>query len=413
MAHSRRWRELAVRPLRRSELLGLDCLAAAELLVLYLSVPFSTPRADEVPLPVRLLLVAAMALPLAVRRLWPVPVLAVVTVASFAGAVSGVVAEPLLAISFALYSVAVVSGRTRWVPTRAIAVASVLVLISTFVLGPRMDLRPAVVHVLGVVLAGAAWTTGRAVRERQAYVERSARQLAASAVTEERLRIARELHDVVAHHIGVIAVKAGVANHVLAARPEEAGEALTAIEASSRTALAEMRQMLGVLRATGAGEGRGSPGGEPSAALGPVPDLSALPTLIEHAATAGVTVELAGGPHHQLPEAVSLSAYRIVQEAVTNVMKHAAPARCRVDLDTDGEELRIDVTDDGPGRPREPQKALAGRAVHEEVTTGHGLVGMRERVALHGGEFEAGPGESGGFAVRARIPFTSRTRGHP
>jgi signal transduction histidine kinase len=270
------------------------------------------------------------------------------------------------------------------------------------------------------------------VRERRAYAARSSRQLAHSAVAEERLRIARELHDVVAHHIGVITVKAGVANHVLAVRPEEAGEALRVIESSSRTALTEMRQLLGVLR---------SHNGAPEPELTPYRDLSALPQLVARAAAAGVTVSLVTRRTEGLPEPVGLSAFSIVREAVTNVMKHAAPARCEVRLEADGGELRIDVTDDGRangtaprdrsvGTPRQrdggtPRDRIGGiprerdggtprrRPQHPLIapqhtpTAGHGIVGMRERAALHGGECSAGPRPSGGFAVRARLPFTA------
>ncbi len=173
---------------------------------------------------------------------------------------------------------------------------------------------------------------------------------ACGAVLDERSRIARELHDIVAHSIGVIAVKAGVANHVMRAQPEEAENALRDIETTSRGALAEMRQLLGVLRA------------EP-VELGAPPRVAGLPDLAARAETAGVRVELTVDGVGALPEGLDLTVYRIVQEALTNVTKHAAPASCRVVINGDGREVRVEVTDDGT-------RVSSGEG-------GHGLVGMR------------------------------------
>ncbi|MFF3113439.1 sensor histidine kinase [Kitasatospora sp. NPDC057904] len=243
------------------------------------------------------------------------------------------------------------------------------------------------------------------------------------AVTEERLRIARELHDIVAHHVGVIAVKAGVANHLLATRPEGAGEALRVpegagealrvIETASRSALAEMRQMLGVLRAGGS-----EPEADGVDGLRPAPGLAALPELVAGATAAGLTAELRTEGTAGLPQGVQSSAYRVVQEALTNVLKHAGPTRCRVELVADGRELRIEVTDEGgaggrgvrrPGRhggyPTRHGPAGAVGAVGHGSGHSHGLIGMRERVELFGGRFQAGPLSGGGFAVRAELPY--------
>ncbi len=354
------------RHLRPGELVALDCLAALVLAGLYLSL-------SGLPW-----LAAALALPVAVRRLWPVPVFAVVVAVSVAASVVDLVREPFVAAAFALYRVAVTRPGTWRVPTTKIGVASVVVLLGSLVVGSPVD--SGVYAFLGLALLGMAWTVGRAVHERRAYAVRSARQLAARAVAEERLRIARELHDVVAHSIGVITVKAGVANHVLATRPQEAGEALKVIETSSRAALAEMRHLLGVLRS----------GAPEETDLRPAPGLSSLVELVDRAKAAGVEVDARIRGVEGLPEGIDRSAYRIVQEALTNVIKHAAPARCALVVEVDGGGLLIDVTDDG-------------RAV-EWSPEGHGLIGMRERVALYGGTFDAGPRAEGGFAVRARIP---------
>ncbi|MCP9955830.1 histidine kinase [Actinomadura madurae] len=183
--------------------------------------------------------------------------------------------------------------------------------------------------------------------------------------------------------MSLIAVKAGVAVHVAEARPEEALDALRVIEATSRSSLAEMRHLLGVLR-TGAAD----------AELTPSPGLADLSGLADRAAMAGVHVDL-DVDTGDLPDGVALSAYRIVQEAITNVVKHAAPARCRVRVEADGVRMRIDVTDDGPG-----VRVLPGG-------DGHGLIGMRERVMMYGGDFTAGPRPEGGFAVSAAFPYES------
>lgn len=326
---------------------------------------------------------AATGLPLAVRRLWPVPVFAVVLGASTARLLLGMPWDSFAAAAFALYPVALTRRRRRWIPTPLIGAASAVVIMGGAVAGPvdwhGEDTRRVL---LGLAVLGASWTLARVVRERRAQAAHSARQLADQAVTDERLRIARELHDVVAHSMSLIAVKAGVAVHVAEARPQEAVDALRVIEATSRGSLAEMRHLLGVLRT----------GDAAAPDLAPSPGLGDLAGLAERAAMAGVHVDLevrAG----DLPEGVGLSAYRIVQEAVTNVVKHAAPARCRVRVRADERRVRIEVTDDGPGT-----RVLPGG-------DGHGLVGMRERVMMYGGDFAAGPRPGGGFAVSASFPY--------
>src|SRR5262249_37782730 len=159
------------------------------------------------------------------------------------------------------------------------------------------------------------------------------------------------------------------ANHVMVVRPDEAQDALRVIESTSRTALAEMRQMLGALRS-----------GADAAQLAPAPGLTGLPTLISRAEQAGVTVDLDVRGTDRLPEGVALSVYRIVQEALTNVLRHAAPARCRVSVVLGRAEVHVEVTDDGPGT----------RMLPPDHHVGHGLIGMRERVLMHGGSFHAG-----------------------
>jgi signal transduction histidine kinase len=221
---------------------------------------------------------------------------------------------------------------------------------------------------------------GRSFRARREYAVQLAEHRAKQAVAEERLRIAREMHDVVAHSIGVIVMKAAVANHVYERRPEESREALGVIESVGRAALADIERVLGSLRSEGKAE------------LAPSPGLDDVPRLIENARLADVDIKLERGPIPPLPSAVQLSAYRIVQEALTNIIKHAAPARCTVRITTESGELHLAVINDG----------ASSRAVGKP---GHGLIGMRERAALHHGTLVAGVQPNGGFAVHARLPY--------
>ncbi|MBE3010557.1 sensor histidine kinase [Microbispora sp. NEAU-D428] len=341
-------------------------------------------------------LIAVMTLPLVVRRRWPLPVFCLVAVASVAAMALGVAREPLAAAAYALYPVALTTRRRRWEPTAAIGALTVGALLLAVLGGVAADpevRRIVETVVLGSLALGGAWTIGRAVRERRAYAARRAEQAAEHAVTEERLRIAREMHDVVSHTLSLIGVKAGVAAHVADRRPEEALEALRVIETTSRQALTEMRHMLGVLR-TAPGADTGADTGAGTGALSPAPGLAALPDIAERAAAAGVRVELDVRVTDGLSPALELAVHRIVQEAVTNVVRHAAPAACRVLIDDEAGQVRVEVTDDGPGRRVLP----AG-------PPGHGLIGMRERVTAYGGVFTAGPLPGGGFRVLARLPL--------
>ncbi|BCJ27546.1 sensor histidine kinase [Actinocatenispora sera] len=232
-----------------------------------------------------------------------------------------------------------------------------------------------------VLLAVVAWVIGHSVRQRRQFTATQREQRTARAVQAERLRIARELHDMVAHNVGVIAIQAGVGARVIDSQPAEARNSLTAIEATSRDTLAGLRRMLGSLRQSDPEAG--------AAPLGPAPGLAELGTLVDRAAQAGVRVTLARSGDTELPPDVDLAAYRIVQEALTNVIRHAGTDRCRIELCTTDTEVRIVVTDDGSGGP---------------VGTGYGIAGMRERVALLHGEFDAGPAAAGGFRVAATIP---------
>ena len=230
------------------------------------------------------------------------------------------------------------------------------------------------------LMAVVAWLIGNSVRQNRAYTERLTTQAATQAVTAERLRIAREMHDTVAHSIGIIALQAGAAARVTTTQPEAAREAMRAVEREGRETLAGLRRMLVALRAADS---------EPpvvAAGLGDIDRLAATTTA------AGVRVEVRRrGEPRQLPPDIDLSAFRIVQESVTNVVRHAGTRACRVTLDYREDELALEVTDDGRG--------------HEiGIGTGFGLAGMRERVALLHGEFTAAPRPEGGFRVAVRLP---------
>ncbi len=376
----------------RRTLIALDCLAAAAYSCVLLSRTLAPGQAyvPGVPMWVDGLIVAGVGLPVAVRRLWPVPVFCAVLALSLAAVFLGVMRDPFVAASYALYTVVAGRRAVGRVATSAVGVLSGTGFIGLLTLGLSLPATPSLwmnrlgLIPVGLVAMGGTYTIGRAVRERRAYAARWAEQLARRAVAEERLRIARELHDIVAHSLSLIAVKAGIAHHVAGARPDDTVEALRVIEATSRDALTEMRHMLGVLRS------------ETDVDLAPAPGLSGLPTLAERAALAGVHVDLDVRGADDLPEGVELSIYRIAQESLTNVVKHAAPARCRVRIEADGREVLIEVTDDGPGHRVLPH------------TAGHGLTGMRERVMMYGGAFTAGPRREGGFGVSARLPYEPR-----
>ena len=239
-----------------------------------------------------------------------------------------------------------------------------------------------------------AWLIGNSIRQAQARAELLRTQAVAQTALAERLRIARDLHDIVAHSIGIIAIQAGSARSVCDARPAEARDALAAIEATSRETLSGLRRMMtGLRRAELASL---EPGPE-RAPLGPAPGLADLEQLAAMTRDAGVQVDVDWrGNREPLPADIDLSAFRIIQEAVTNVVRHAGTDWCRVWIDQQDGHLSIEVTDGGRGGP------AAG--------TGYGITGMRERAALLGGDLQAGPRPGGGFRVAARLPVPTPAR---
>ncbi len=250
---------------------------------------------------------------------------------------------------------------------------------------------------LPVVAFGGAWIAGRLVQKRQFYadvleeranvLEREQDANARIAAAEERVRLARELHDVVGHSVSVMVVQAGAERLALGEERPATREALLGIERTGREALAEMSRLLGILRKEGEG-----------LALAPRPRLADVEALVQTVRDAGIPVELqVEGEPKPLPPGIDVSAYRILQEALTNVVKHAGPARAFVVVRYGTRDIEVEVTDDGRG-------ALNGNGL------GYGLAGMRERVELHGGRLEAGGGEGGGFTVNARLPLETTPR---
>lgn len=360
---------------------------------------------DRQPLSVALLLMES--LPLLFRRRYPIAVLATTlgaTIAHLLLVPAGASVQEGFGSLVALYTVAERRDRRTSV---ALALL-VAVAFGTLIIG-RGGLPRGLQGLLQTELVvGLAWALGDLSRTRglfAAVMEDRARLLEAEreerarrAIVEERERIARELHDVVTHHVSVIVIQAGAALRALDRRPEQARTALEAVDRTGREALVDMRRMLGIL-ATLPGEAGGpgaATGGMVDDSRAPQPGLDRLGELVEQVRSAGLPVELSiEGGRRALDAGVELSAYRIVQEALTNALKHASGARARVQLGFGTRVLEITVTDEG-GRGRRD----LGEPVHE----GRGIIGMTERAALVGGSLEAGPTPTG-FRVHARLPI--------
>jgi signal transduction histidine kinase len=237
---------------------------------------------------------------------------------------------------------------------------------------------------LNLFLFGAAWWVGDIFRTNREREEENARQ----AVINERVRIARELHDVVAHHVSVMGIQAGGARRVLPQQPEKAQEALSLIESSSRQAVSEMHRLLGFLRQ-----------GQQTNELSPQPSLKQLSTLINDIQEAGLPVEVKiEGVESPLPPGIELSAYRIIQEALTNTLKHAGATKAIVTIHYANSFVEVDIIDNGKGFYRANGREFRGK----------GIIGMRERVNLHGGRFEAVNMPGGGFSVKVTLPINGQ-----
>jgi signal transduction histidine kinase len=342
-------------------------------------------------------LVLLQTVPIAARRVAPLAALAISVAAislHIAIGYEGVPAGTFAALVI-LYSAASETGTGQGLLAALLAAAGITVYFTT----DRGDLGLAQAVTTYATYA-AAWGLGTYARSRREYtsvveeraslLEREREVRDREAVADERARIARELHDMVGHSLNLIVIQAGGAQRVFQSKPDLARDSLASIESTGRQALHEMERMLGILRAPDSG----------GDALSPQPGLSQIDRLAADVTEAGLPVEVTvEGAAVALPASVDLSAYRIVQEALTNALKHAGPARASVSIRHRADCLELEITDDGQGTDGESPGGDTG---------GRGLIGMRERVGLFGGELSVGPRPQGGFRVHAKLPLGGR-----
>jgi signal transduction histidine kinase len=366
-----------------------------------------------------LLLAIVVALPVGLRRRDPVGalILALAGCSVIVAVGDEISRGAFVPLAFVLFTVAATCKRRVAVAGLTASMALLIVegLIMSFS-GRGSGPATGVALVLIIV-----WMIGITVQQRRSYTARVREQVATAAVTEERLRIARELHDVVAHSMTVAAVQAGFGEYVFDHEPAQARAALGAIQHVTREALADMQRLLGVLRQDGTGQpadgqartGRPGSGQEPvrQVQLAPAPGLADLDRLASTTAGAGVRVNVTKtGEHRDIPAMIDQSAFRIVQESLTNVVKHSGASSCRVGVEYEDTGLSVEITDHGGGPA--PGRDWS-RAAREPNGTGHGILGMRERVSLCGGEFTAEPLPGRGFRVAARFPLPALSDEQP
>ncbi|QYX80674.1 sensor histidine kinase [Streptomyces akebiae] len=390
--------------------LALDAALALGVLVAMVAGAFVDPNAAHgekwgarTPDALSIALMVPAAAVLVARRRAPMAVLAATCALTLTELVTGDPRAPVaMSAVIALYTVASATDRpTTW----RVGLLTMTVLTGTAMLaGPLPWYAQENIGIFA--WTGMAATAGDAVRSRRAFVhaireraeraERTREEEARRRVAEERLRIARDLHDVVAHHIALVNVQAGVAAHVMDKRPDQAKEALAHVREASRSALGELRATVGLLRQSG----------DPEAPTEPAPGLVRLDELVGTFHSAGLAVEVVRADEGvSLPAAVDLVAYRVIQEALTNVHKHAGEAaKAEVSVVRVGPNVEITVLDDGAGQPARDDQDDENRE-----GGGHGLLGMRERVAALGGTLTTGPRYGGGFRVHAILPLKTRT----
>ncbi|WP_245733713.1 sensor histidine kinase [Lentzea jiangxiensis] len=411
------WRRPGPTPAQRRRDIGIAVivlLCAIEVTTLVNSMGAFAFR-NPPSLAAQLVWMVALSVPLVVRRRYPLAVVVVVSVI-FIAAQMNRVGDNLVPSAILFLAIFTVGA---WERNRVVARWSrVGVIVSMFLwlgfnlvralLGPRGDFENAagpIDPVLASVLYGLefnvffflfayvvgemAWLGARRLAQlefQQEELRRSQEQNTRGAITAERMRIARDLHDVVAHHVSVMGIQAGAARRVLDSDPALARDALQTVEQTARTAISELRGLLGVLRADAEPDLKAAPG------------LDDLPELLENARATGLDVShgVYGAPR-EVPSGVALSAYRVVQEALTNVVKHADAKHVDVRMRFLDSALEVEITDDGRGRP-------------SQTGPGFGLVGMRERLAVHGGSLEAGPRREAGYLVRASLPTASEEK---
>ncbi|WP_255658304.1 sensor histidine kinase [Actinoplanes sp. L3-i22] len=391
-----------IRRLRPVELYVLDAVGAAFVVLICLAGAIEAPPGGQPTEPgwVSALTALVIGLPIAVRRRWPTTVAITVTVASSLALGSEVIPSfaapgPACGLVLAFYTF---GAAVR--DTRAFLIQGVCCFLISAGMGapmffadhsvPAPDSPPPLLTLFfGALMIAPSAILGFAIGERREQNAQRSEQLRREAAIEERLRIARELHDIIAHTMTLIVVKASIGNHVAESQPDAARDALRVIEKTGRAAMYEVRKVLDMLRA--------------DTPYTPTPGIDDLPRLVEMASAGDASVTLTVDCPEEtavdtIAESVQLTVYRIVQEAVTNVVKHAAPAHCQVTVLVGADDIRVEVNDDGQ-RP-----VRAGKS-------GQGLIGMRERAALHGGTLSAGPRDGGGFAVTALLPVDGAASG--
>jgi len=380
---------------------GVIALVLTGLALLHLSINWGRTEFDLPPAVAVILVILAVA-PLTWRHRFPISVLLLMTSIII---IKGILEVPEgfsgNALLLALLSAAAYGGRWRnWACGMSfVAVMGYMTYRVAIVDLSDFEGNQILLRVFSMfwnyVIFGAAWWFGDILRsrrhrtieleERTVQLEHEREENARRAVLDERVRIARELHDVVAHHVSVMGVQAGAARHVLDQKQGKVHEALSIIEKSSRQAVAELHRLLGFLRQ-----------GTQTAELSPQPNMKQLNTLVTQMEEAGrpIKVEIEG-EERPLPPSVALSVYRIVQEALTNILKHAGPATATVTIRYSDSDIELEILDNG-------RESIASRGNN---TIGKGLIGMRERVNLHGGELETRKIPGGGFLVRAKLPL--------
>jgi signal transduction histidine kinase len=316
----------------------------------------------------------------------PLPLLGLILAVSVVALAVPMFAEPTNSGVFVFYLLAVYSAAAHTSGRRTLVAGGMVVGLYVMAFASDGTGITADTVIFYTLLLSTPWAAGRAVRQRrlrdrELELEKGR---AAAAIVEERARIARELHDVVAHAISVMILQARGGRRVLESEPADARDAFTIIEGTGQQALDEMRRLVGMLRS-----------GDETLPLAPQPRLNELGMLVEQVRAAGLPVQVAvEGEPRDVPPGVDLSAFRIVQEALTNALTHAGPAQARVVLRYRADELELEISDDGPG-------------TGDGSGSGYGLVGMRERVLVYGGELQAGRQPGGGYALRVRLPFRS------
>ena len=399
--------------LRPGHWIAIDCAFTAAMALVYLELR-EAAFLQGVPLWAAAAIAVISVFPAAFRRRWPRTVLSLVVGAGAVATAISPFPDPWLATAFVMYVIPLRFSRRDALGLLAATLLVMAAGLAAFAFVPHGGWGTGTIgKAAGLLLESGllvtvAWLTGYLVRQqrgqaadRREQAERRAREQLAEtrrARSEERLQISRELHDVVAHTLSLIAVQAGVGSYVIGTRPEEAARALSSIEQTSRSALHEMRALLGVLRDGETGARNAAGPGTRDAALVPAPGLADLDSLVQRTGEAGVQVDLSiCGEPPRLPAGLDLAAYRVIQEAVTNVVKHAATDRCQVTVVHQQDELTLEVTDNGSGG------AASGGS--EVPVAGNGIIGMRERAAMYGGEVRAAPLPGRGFRVIARFPL--------